>query len=156
MSKKQLTTELETIIQEIAPEEIAPEEIAPEEIAPEEIAPKEITLEEIVSEELLKPTAKLKDVIAAVNALNRKIESLGNNSVKARNRGPKSERVMTDEDAQRIIYGDLMDESHKNAAEILGLSYGQIYSARQGFTFKSVRKEAMLADKSKSNPWIYK
>lgn len=131
MSTEQLATELETIVEEI-------------------------TLEEIVSEELLKPTAKLKDVIAAVNALNRKIELLGNNSVKARNRGPKSERVMTDEDAQRIIYGDLMDESHKNAAEILGLSYGQIYSARQGFTFKSVRKEAMLADKSKSNPWIYK
>lgn len=131
MNTEQLATELENIVEEIVSEEIAPEE-------------------------LLKPTAKLKDVIVAVNELSRKIESLGNNPVKVRNRGPKSERVMTDEDAQRIIYGDLMDESHKNAAEILGLSYGQIYSARQGFTFKSVRKDAMLADKANNNPWIHK
>lgn len=59
-----------------------------------------------------------------------------------RDRGPKAERTMTDEDARRVIYGDLKDVSHKEAAKQLGLSYGQIYSARKGFTFKPIHKEA--------------
>jgi len=58
-----------------------------------------------------------------------------------RDRGPKSERTMTDEDARRVLLGDLKDKSHKEAAKELGLSYGQIYSARNGYTFKKVAKE---------------
>lgn len=75
--------------------------------------------------------AKLNEVIAFLNAQNA-----------PRDRGPKAERTMTDEDARRVIYGDLKDASHKTAAEELGLSYGQIYSARKGFTFKPIHKEA--------------
>lgn len=75
--------------------------------------------------------AKLNEVIEALNNLNT-----------PRDRGPKSEKVMTDEDARRVIFGDLKDVSHKAAAEQLGLSYGQIYSARKGFTFKPIHKEA--------------
>ena len=66
------------------------------------------------------------------------------NSVKptaARNRGPESERVMTEDDARRILLGDLKDATHTFAATELGLSYGQIYSARKGFTFKPVYQE---------------
>lgn len=59
----------------------------------------------------------------------------------ARNRGPESERVMTEDDARRILLGDLKDASHTVAATELGLSYGQIYSARKGFTFKPVYQE---------------
>ena len=33
-------------------------------------------------------------------------------------------------------------EDLKDAAKELGLSYGQIYSARKGFTFKAIYKEA--------------
>lgn len=73
--------------------------------------------------------------------LNEIIEALNNLSA-PRDRGPKAERTMTDEDARRVIYGDLKDVSHKAAAEQLGLSYGQIYSARKGFTFKPIHKEA--------------
>lgn len=73
--------------------------------------------------------------------LNEVIEALNNLSA-PRDRGPKAERTMTDEDARRVIYGDLKDVSHKAAAEQLGLSYGQIYSARKGFTFKPIHKEA--------------
>lgn len=73
---------------------------------------------------------KLNEVITALNALN-----------SPRDRGPKSERTMTDEDARRVIFGDLKDVSHKDAAEQLNLSYGQIYSARKGFTFKPIHKE---------------
>lgn len=73
---------------------------------------------------------KLNEVIAALNAQSA-----------PRDRGPKAERTMTDDDARRVIHGDLKDASHKAAAETLGLSYGQIYSARKGFTFKTIHKE---------------
>ena len=87
----------------------------------------------------LDDNAKLKDVIAKVNEL---IERINNGkSTKARDRGPDSTREMTEDDARRILLGDMKDVAHKKAAEELGLSYGQIYSARKGFTFKGVYKE---------------
>jgi hypothetical protein len=49
---------------------------------------------------------------------------------------------MTEDDARKISVGIHKDLSHKEAAKKLGLSYGQIYSARFGFTFKKVYKEA--------------
>lgn len=75
---------------------------------------------------------KLNEVITKMNATSPQV---------SRNRGPQSERTMTDEDARRIMLGDLKEVSHKEAAETLGLSYGQIYSARKGFTFKIVYQE---------------
>ena len=74
--------------------------------------------------------ASLRDVVMAVNAL------LDRGGAK-RDRGPTSTRDMTPADADRVILGDLKDTSHAKAAEMLGLSYGQVYSARKGFTFKS-------------------
>ena len=82
----------------------------------------------------LAPSASLKDVIAAVNSL------VALASAK-RDRGPSSTREMTDEDARRVIAGDLKGLKHGKAAEALGLSYGQVYSARLGFTYKAVSKE---------------
>ena len=81
----------------------------------------------------LEPNASLKDVIAAVNSL---VES----TPKKRDRGPESTREMTDADAARVKFGDLKDVKFKEAAKILGLSYGQVYSARLGFTFKKVKE----------------
>lgn len=87
----------------------------------------------------LDDNAKLKDVIAKVNEI---IERINNGkSAKARDRGPDSTREMTEDDARRILLGDMKDVAHKKAAEELGLSYGQVYSARKGFTFKGVYKE---------------
>lgn len=87
----------------------------------------------------LDENAKLKDVIAKMNEI---IERLNTTKVsKERDRGPDSTREMTEDDARRILLGDMKDVAHKKAAEELGLSYGQIYSARKGFTFKSVYKE---------------
>lgn len=80
---------------------------------------------------------KVNELITALNELN-----------SPRDRGPKSERTMTDDDARRVIMGDLKDVSHKAAAETLELSYGQIYSARKGFTFKPIHKEAAEAAKA--------
>lgn len=52
-----------------------------------------------------------------------------------------SQREMTDDDARRIMNGDLASAKHKEAAEKLNLSYGQVYSCRLGFTFKHIHKE---------------
>lgn len=74
-------------------------------------------------------TAKMNELVDAVN-----------NGL-TRDRGPKSERAMTEADALRCISGDLADKSHKECATELTLSYGQIYSARKGFTFKSIHHD---------------
>lgn len=84
--------------------------------------------------------ADQKDVITKVNELIDKV-----NSIKVRDRGPKSERSMTDMDAWRIKFGDLKDEGHKPAAAKLGLSYGQVYSARGGYTFTHVKPDSFKA-----------
>lgn len=75
----------------------------------------------------------VKDLALKLNEVIDKI-----NDVKIRDRGPKSVRKMTEEDAIRVVEGDMKEVPHKEAAEQLGLSYGQIYSARFGFTFKEV------------------
>lgn len=64
-----------------------------------------------------------------------------------------SQREMTDEDARRIMNGDLKDTKHKEAGEKLGLSYGQIYSCRLGFTFKHIHKE-LTSVAGYKNPWM--
>jgi hypothetical protein len=64
-----------------------------------------------------------------------------------------SQREMTDDDARRILNGDLKDMKHKEAGEKLGLSYGQIYSCRLGYTFKAIHKE-LGAIAGYKNSWI--
>ena len=97
-------------------------------------------LQEQVVETLAKldEHAKLKDVVAKVNEI---IELLNTKPKAQRDRGPESSREMTEDDARRLLLGDLAAKNHKEAAQELGLSYGQVYSARKGFTFKSVYKE---------------
>jgi DNA-directed RNA polymerase specialized sigma24 family protein len=80
--------------------------------------------------------ATLKDVIAKVNEL------VGRANAK-RDRGPESTKQMTEDDAKAIILGEDRNLSHTKAAEKFGLSYGQVYSARKGFTFKTIYKEAV-------------
>ena len=89
-----------------------------------------------ISIELLDPKANLQAVTAKVNELCQKV-----NSIKVRDRGPKSERSMTDEDAFRVKFGDLAKVGHKEAAASLNLSYGQIYSCRGGYTFNHITKD---------------
>ena len=64
-----------------------------------------------------------------------------------------SQREMTDDDAKRILNGDLKDMKHKDAGEKLNLSYGQIYSCRLGFTFKAIHKELSQVQGYK-NAWM--
>ena len=79
---------------------------------------------------------KLNEVIGKVNDLNSSSGASGDTV-----RDIKSDRSMTEEDARSVLLGDLKDASTKEAALELGLSYGQIYSCRKGFTFKKVYKE---------------
>ena len=76
-------------------------------------------------------------IVAKINEM---IEAM-NSASAPRDRGPKSEKTMTDDDARRVINGDLASMGHKEAALALGLSYGQVYSARKAFTFKGIHKE---------------
>lgn len=86
-------------------------------------------------------TLKLEDLQAQIAELSAKVKVL--EEAEAKRHGPKATREMTDDDARRIMHGDLKDKSHTEAAEILGLSYGQIYSARKGFTFKKIAAETV-------------
>ncbi len=95
--------------------------------------------------ELLDTDKKLtvKDLASKINEI---VEFVNKNSIAAQSSGDtvrdiKSDRAMTDEDARAVLLGDLKDLSTKEAALDLGLSYGQIYSCRKGFTFKKVYKE---------------
>jgi hypothetical protein len=97
-----------------------------------------INIEDKITLKLL--AEKLNEVITKLNA---------SSPQATRNRGPQSERTMTEDDARRIMLGDLKEASHKDAAEQLGLSYGQIYSARKGFTFKVIYQEMIKGEKAK-------
>lgn len=102
----------------------------------------ENVVEDIETMDLLQPNAKLKDVIVAINDIYRDLQELKNRKPvhKVRSTGAISERPMNEDDATRILVGDLKDLGHNEAAKILNLSYGQVYSVRKGFTFKAVRR----------------
>lgn len=73
--------------------------------------------------------------------------------VYARNSSAPTKRNMTDDDARRVMTGDLKDQSHKDAAASIGLTYAQVYSCRGEFTFKHVHKE--LRDNGvDGKPWV--
>jgi len=88
------------------------------------------------------------EIVAKFEALEARIAELESKATKVSN---ASQREMTDDDAKRILTGDLKDVKHKEAAEKLGLSYGQIYSCRLEFTFKHIHKA--MKDEGIKNPW---
>ncbi len=90
----------------------------------------------------------MKSLLEMVEELSSRIVILETKVSGIRDRGPSSTRQMTDEDARRVICGDLKDVPHKVVAEKLGLSYGQIYSARSEYTFKHIW-EGIWKDKIK-------
>jgi predicted Zn-dependent protease len=88
-----------------------------------------------------------KEMVNAIIELQAQVKAL----TEAATTKPKTEgKEMTEDDARRVIFGDLSTTKHKDAADKLGLTYGQIYSARLGFTFKAIKEEG------KTNPWLKK
>jgi hypothetical protein len=73
--------------------------------------------------------------------------------VLARNISAAMKRNMVDEDALRVLTGDVKDLSHKDAAEKIGLTYAQVYSCRLEFTFKHVHKHLRDEVEGWKNPW---
>lgn len=90
--------------------------------------------------------ATMKELEVLIASLTQRVDALEQqlaNQPKPRNRGPASNGAMTTEMAERMMIGDLRNTSNNQAAIILGLSYGQIFSARKGYTFKPVYKKMM-------------
>ena len=105
------------------------------------VAKKTATSSEIQAIEPLDPSAHLSMKVLA-EKLNEVIEALNQVANRpTRDRGPKSKRDMTREDAWQVRFGPLAKTSTKEAAKKLGLSYGQVYSARGEYTFKDVTED---------------
>ena len=86
----------------------------------------------------------MQELTQLVQELNTKVQTLEAKVAELsqpRDRGPKSQGEMTDEHAFRVKFGDMKAVKHKEAAEALGLSYGQIFSCRGGYTFKHVKED---------------
>ena len=79
---------------------------------------------------------EVSDLVSIVNELIDTVNTLIDRP--SRDRGPKSERDMERADAWRVRFGDLKDAKVKDAAKLLGLSYGQVYSAKNEYTFKDL------------------
>jgi hypothetical protein len=90
------------------------------------------------------------ELISKIEALEQRVAQLEQAQQNKRDRGPASEREMTEEDAFRVKFGDMKDLKHKDAAEQLKISYGQVYSARGGYTFKQVKED--WKPKAKAQP----
>jgi hypothetical protein len=96
-----------------------------------------------------KMETRMTELEARVKELEAKIAEIENRKGSS-TKELKSTRQMTEADAERVMTGDLKDAKIKDAAVTLGLSYGQIYSARGGYTFKTqyaAREAAIKATK---------
>lgn len=93
---------------------------------------------------------QIAELFALITNLESKIVELQTKIEPKRN---EAQREMTDDDAYRIMTGDLKDSKHKDAAAQLGLSYGQVYSARGEYTFKHIHK-ALKAVEGYKNVWV--
>lgn len=83
----------------------------------------------------------LADAQARITALEEQVNALLN--------PPKTEsKEMSDTVAYEVTYGPDAALSHNAAKTKYGLTYGQIYSCRLGFTFKAVHAKAKAEGKS--------
>lgn len=92
----------------------------------------------------------MQQLVELVLSQGKKIEELEAKIQPQRN---EAQREMTDDDARRIMIGDLKDIKHKEAAAKLGLSYGQVYSCRGEYTFKHIHKE-LKGTEGYKNHWM--
>jgi len=83
-------------------------------------------------------------------ALREKLEDV-TAKVEGRNKSAAVKRNMTDPDALKVLNGEHKDMGHKEVAELIGLTYAQVYSCRLGFTFKHVHRD--LEKAGWKSPW---
>ncbi len=115
------------------------------------VAEKAVVENAAVKEQVeVKEPTNIKELWAMVDLRLKAIEEKLTVKIKEGNgRGPLSTRSMTVDDAIKIMTGDFKDKSIKECAKELGLSYGQVYSARNGYTFK---EQYAAAKKIKETP----
>lgn len=78
-----------------------------------------------------------KEMAIAIFELQQKVKALEEAKATSKTDGVD----MTDDHARSVLNGDCKDMKHKDAAQKLGLTYGQVYSCRGGYTFKNIHKE---------------
>ena len=116
-------------------------------ITQDNTAKEETIMEEIDAKvEEMKAAGEIQELIPETigelfEYIKKRFDALEEQTKSAPKHGNASTRAMTEDDARRCILGDLEPKSHKECATELGLSYGQIYSARGGYTFKSINAE---------------
>ena len=141
-----------------------PMETTPEEdafIAPLSGHPNELPQDAAALETLLMQTELWQGVMRHVEAQTKLLDDLRErvNTLEQRdhvrqvhkNRSSALLREMTKDDALRAMNGDLKDLDHRAAANELGLTYAQVYSARMAYTFKPIHRQ--LEKSGWSNPW---
>ena len=95
-------------------------------------------------------TTRIAQLEAAVDALSAHVQELqaqlagtsARSTAKTRDYGPESERAMDDRMALRILVGRYRTWTVRKIADTCGLSRGQVYSLRGGYTFKTAHKLA--------------
>jgi len=98
------------------------------------------------------PTAvTLEMILSRLDDLAKKIDELRQAGGGVGRGSRQSQREMTDDDARKVL-GEMAGRKHNEVADELGLSYGQVYSARLGYTFKHIRKE--MSDAGVRNQWL--
>lgn len=98
------------------------------------------------SEETTVQLPTVQDLLARIASLEEQVSQL--TSTPVRN---TQQREMTDEDAKKILTGEFAALKHNEAAQKLGLSYGQVYSCRGEYTFRHIHKK--MQEQGIKNPW---
>jgi len=83
---------------------------------------------------------ELEKVVMDLRERVRVLEDQAHSRVINKNRSSALIREMTRDDALRVLNGDLKDLDHRDAAQVIGLTYAQIYSCRMAYTFKPVHR----------------
>jgi hypothetical protein len=104
----------------------------------------------------VKKSPTLVEIVASIEAMTATLATIGariDALEQASKPVAKSDKDMTDDDARSVLNGETKDMKHNDAAKKLGLSYGQVYSARLGYTFKHIHKE-LAAVAGYKNRWM--
>lgn len=97
---------------------------------------------ELVYQEKLPPIPLTEEEQAAKDLYDRRVAASRGATVDSGYANPEIGRRMVDSDAYHVKFGTLRSLKHGDAAKALGLTYGQVYSARKGFTFTHVTEKA--------------
>lgn len=109
--------------------------------------------ENSVTEQIETLVTRIDELETLLNETLGKVTELSDKVTELTTPKQKSLKEMTNNDALRILTGDCKDLKHNEAAQKLGLSYGQIYSCRLEFTFRHITEKIRKEDPNWVNPW---